>query len=156
MELLCTHVSYKMKIMASKIQTSYLNLLSIWIHFNFYCKEIPRQNNNKFTFRKMFKNNEITFSPMAKSYLNSTTCLQHLPPDVSHYAFNAESCCDGGKVSRGNCACTSHTYANLHCINVLYFLHLMYKRWTLNFHTGAPPSPNPKNVKNFSTPEREE
>ncbi len=39
---------------------------------------------------KTFKNNEIIFSLMAKSFRHTIMCLQYLPPDVSHFAFNAD------------------------------------------------------------------
>ncbi len=59
------------------------------MHFNFHCEELSLQNNNKLTFQKTFKTDEITFSRSAKSYLHTITCLQYLPPDVSHFAFDA-------------------------------------------------------------------
>ncbi len=40
-------------------------------------------------FRKTFRSNEVTFSLMAKFYLHTIMCLQYLPPNVSHVAFNA-------------------------------------------------------------------
>ncbi len=40
------------------------------------------------TFRKMFETDEIIFSLTAKSFLHTIMCLQYLPPDVSHFAFN--------------------------------------------------------------------
>ncbi len=60
------------------------------MYFNFHCKELSRQNNNKLTFRNRFKNNEITFSLMVKSYLHTITCLQHLPTDVSHFSIDVK------------------------------------------------------------------
>ncbi len=37
----------------------------------------------------MFKTNEITFSLIAESDFHTVMCLQYLPPDVSHFVFNA-------------------------------------------------------------------
>ncbi len=70
-------LNIRWKTVTSKILKPYFNLLSIWIHFNLHCKEIPRQNNHKLSFRKTLKNNEITFNLIAKSYLH-TKCVYNI------------------------------------------------------------------------------